>query len=55
MIGRLSARCSRLRLSCEPATSGQLNSLAMAFNVLEISDISTALFSGVPDTCMSCI
>src|SRR3989344_1994161 len=43
LIGRLFGRCSKDRLSCDRATTGQLNSLARAFNDREISEISRSL------------
>ena len=44
-MGRLFGRCSNDLLSCERAITGTFNSLARDFNVLDISEISVALFS----------
>ncbi|MNL79064.1 hypothetical protein D3C87_2055900 [compost metagenome] len=53
--GRLFGRCSRERLSCESATTGQLNSLAKAFRDREISEISLVRLSPLePGICISC-
>ena len=43
--GRLSARCSNVRLSWERATTGTSNSFAKAFKEREISAISKARLS----------
>ena len=53
MIGRLSPRCSRVRLSCDSASTGTDNSLASALSEREISDTSVARFSVVPGTCIN--
>ncbi|CFP60352.1 Uncharacterised protein [Bordetella pertussis] len=45
ITGRLLGRCSRLRLSCDSAISGQLSSLARPLSERLISEISVARFS----------
>ena len=45
ITGRLSDLFSTLRLSCDKATTGQSNSLAIDFNPRLISDISCVRFS----------
>src|SRR5210317_387753 len=45
MTGRLSWRCSTLRLSCDNAITGTLSSLARDFSDREISEISRSLKS----------
>ncbi|MCY1460046.1 hypothetical protein D9M71_775680 [compost metagenome] len=53
--GRLLGRCSSERLSCDKATTGQLNSLASAFSEREISEISLVRLSPEePGICISC-
>ena len=54
MMGRLFGRCSRLRLSCESASTGALSSFASALSEREISEISVARFSPSAIACMSC-
>ena len=45
IIGRLLGRCSTERDNCDNEMTGTSNSLANAFNVLEISETSCCLFS----------
>ena len=45
ITGRLLGRCSRLRLSCDSATTGTASSLARALSERDISEISVARFS----------
>ena len=52
--GRLSARCSKLRFSCDKATTGICNSFANAFNEREISAISRVRFSEIFGTRINC-
>ena len=53
--GRLLGRCSRERLSCDRAITGQLNSFARAFSEREISEISLVRLSPLePGICISC-
>lgn len=51
---RLLVRCSRLRLSCESAMTGQFISLASAFSEREISEISLTRFSTCPPSRINC-
>ena len=48
-IGRLSVRLSTLRFSCDNAITGHCSSLAKAFRPREISPISVARFSSLPE------
>ncbi|MNL85951.1 hypothetical protein D3C87_2144550 [compost metagenome] len=54
LTGRLSARCSRLRLSCDSATTGTCSSFARAFNEREISAISNVRLSESDGTRINC-
>jgi len=45
IMGRLSVRCSTLRLSCDSAMTGHCNSLASIFKPREISPSSVARLS----------